>query len=208
MKLFSKHLLVFTVLLMSVCNIIQARPDSESTPSQRLRITVADNRSVYTTVGECNNYENLLRLKQPDGQYKLTAGMLNEGENHIVFHRIDDSGVDSTFARLNLYAEFDYPQTRYIGSINFYGSTAPSSDQTLTTSQLPDNWSTDGSGLVWQSSGYGTITTSSGLSFTVPAGYTQCHPSRYCRKFPSSKIPSVHRPCEPPLQGADLRTNK
>ena len=168
MKLFSKHLLMFAVLFMGVCSITQARPDNESSPARRINLTVEDNRSVYTTVGERNNYENLLRLTQPDGPYQLTAGMLNNGNNHIVFHRIDDQGTDTEFARLNLNAEVAEPESGFMGLLNFYGdgSYAPSSNVTLTNDDLPDNWGTNGSGLVWQTSGYGTLT------FTVPDGYS------------------------------------
>ena len=174
MRPLSKYLLTCAFLLVSMFNIALARPDSELTPSQRIQITVADNRSVYTTVGERNNYENLLRLSQPDGQYQLTAGMLNDGDNNIVFHRIDDQGIDEPFARLNLSTEVTYPDTEYLGILDFYGdgTSAPSSNTTLTNNNLPANWSTDGSGLVWQTSGYGTITTSTGLMFTVPEGYS------------------------------------
>lgn len=170
----SKHLLMFAVFIMSVWNITQARPDNETTPGQRIQISVADNKSVYTTVGERNDYENLLRLSQPDGQYQLTAGMLNDGDNYIMFHRTDELGGDTTFARLNLNNEVNYPETEYLGILNFYGdgSSHPSSNITLTNNDLPANWSTDGSGLIWQTSGYGTINSSTGLSFTVPDGYS------------------------------------
>ena len=165
---------MFAALLLSVCNIAQARPDNESTPAQRINISVADNQSVYTTVSERNDYVNLLRLNQPGGSYKLTAGMLNDGDNNIVIHRIDDQGLDTECARLNLNTEINYPDTEYLGILNFYGdgSSAPSSNTTLTNDYLPDNWGTNGSGLVWQTTGYGTVTSSGGLTFTIPDGYT------------------------------------
>ena len=123
MKLFSKHLLMLTVFFFGVCGITQARPDNESTPARRINLTVEDNRSVYTTVGERNNYENLLRLTQPVGPYQLTAGMLNDGDNHIVFHRIDDQGIVTEFARLNLSAEVTQPQSDFIGLLDLMMST-------------------------------------------------------------------------------------
>lgn len=174
MKSFNQRLLMLTVVLLGACNIIQAQTGNEIAAAQRIKISVADNQSVYSTVDESNHYVNLLQLSQPDGQYQLTAGMLNEGDNHIIFHRIDDHGIDTVFARVNLNAEFEFPESKYIGAINFYGdgTNTPSSDVTLSNADLPDNWGTNGSGLVWQTSGYGTITSTSGLTFTVPAGYS------------------------------------
>ncbi|MBR4828307.1 MAG: hypothetical protein IKZ92_00690 [Muribaculaceae bacterium] len=174
MTRFSYHLLLFALVLMTGWTTAHAQVSPGVTPAERIKLTLVDNKSTYTTVNERNNYENLLRLSQPDSENKLSAGMLNDGDNHIVLHRVDDQGVDNTFARINLNAEVNYPDMEYIGIINFYGdgSSAPSSNLTLTNDYLPDNWSTDGSGLVWQTSGYGTITSSSGLTFTVPDGYT------------------------------------
>ena len=168
MRLLTKHLLMFAMLCTSGWTFAQ------TSPAERINLTLVDNLSTYTTAGERNNYVNSLRINQPDGSYKLTAGMLYDGDNNIVFHRIDNSGNDTEFARVNLNAEIDYPDTEYIGILNFYGdgTSAPSSNTTLTNDYLPDNWGTNGSGLVWQTTGYGTVTSSGGLTFTIPDGYT------------------------------------
>ena len=168
MRLLIKHLLMFAMLCSSGWAFAQ------TSPAERINLTLVDNLSSYTTAGERNNYVNSLRINQPEGSNKLTAGMLNDGDNNIVFHRIDNLGNDTEFARVNLNAEVDYPDTEYIGILNFYGdgSSAPSSNLTMTNDNLPDNWGTNGSGLVWQTTGYGTVTSSGGLTFTIPEGYT------------------------------------
>ena len=92
--------MMFTLLIAAGWTIAQA----QSTPAQRIGLTLEDNRSVYTTVGERNQYENDLRLSQPTGDYQLTAGLLYNGDNNIVLHRIDDQGEDTECARINLNA--------------------------------------------------------------------------------------------------------
>lgn len=146
---------------------IAAQAQSTVNPAERIGLTLVDNKSTFVIDAEQNNYENLLRFNQPTGQSKLTAGMLNEGGNPITLHRIDDKGHDIERARVNLTTSITRPKILSKG-IDFIGSSAPSSNTTLTTSQLPAYWGTNGSGLVWQTSGYGTITSKGGLTFTVP----------------------------------------
>lgn len=164
MKSFYEHLMLSGLL---IAGWITVQAQSTVTSAERIGLTLVDNKSTFVIDAEQNNYENLLRLHQPTGQYNLTAGMLNEGNNPIYFHRIDDNGGDYVFARINLATTITEPQNQSKG-INFAGSTAPSTDKTLTNDNLPAYWGTNGSGLVWQTSGYATITSKGGLTFTVP----------------------------------------
>ena len=171
MKPVSMILLMLVLVLSGMGNIAQARPDNESTPSQRLKITVEDNKSVYTTVGERNDYTNLLRLSQPIGDYKFTAGMLYNGDNPIILHRIDDQGIDTECARINLRTVVTANEEEAIDGIGF-STNPPSSQTTITQAMLPDNWGTNGSNLIWQTSGYAYISGSGGLTYTIPDGYS------------------------------------
>ena len=165
MRLLTKHLLMFAMLCTSGWAFAQ------TSLAQRIDLTLVDNMSSYTTAGELNLYENTLRLNQPSGDNKLTAGMLNDGDNYIVFHRIDDLGNDTEFARINLSAEVTANEQEVIDGISF-SSNPPSSQTTITQAMLPDNWGTDGSNLIWQTNGYAYISGVGGLTYTVPAGYS------------------------------------
>ena len=164
MRLLTKHLLMFAMLCSSGWAFAQ------TSPAERISLTLEDNLSTYTTAGERNNYVNKLRLNQPSGSNKLTAGMLNDGNNYIVFHRIDDQGNDSTFARVNLNAQVTEAEMEVIDGIGF-SSNPPSSQTTITQAMLPDNWGTNGSNLIWQTNGYAYISGQGGLTYTIPAGY-------------------------------------
>ena len=164
MKLLTKHLLMFAMLCSSGWAFAQ------TSPAERISLTLEDNLSTYTTAGERNNYVNKLRLNQPSGSNKLTAGMLNDGNNYIVFHRIDDQGNNSTFARVNLNAQVAEAEMEVIDGIGF-SSNPPSSQTTITQAMLPDNWGTNGSNLIWQTNGYAYISGQGGLTYTIPAGY-------------------------------------
>ena len=165
MRLLTKHLLMFAMLCSSGWTFAQ------TSPAERISLTLEDNRSTYTTSGERNNYVNTLRLNQPSGDNKLTAGMLNDGDNNIVFHRIDDLGNDTEFARINLNTQVTEAEMEVIGGISF-SSNPPSSQTTITQAMLPDNWGTDGSNLIWQTNGYAYISGVGGLTYTIPAGYS------------------------------------
>ena len=165
MKLLTKHLLMFTMLCSSGWAFAQ------TAPAERIGLTLVDNRSTYTTAGERNNYVNTLQLNQPSGENKLSAGMLNEGDNYIVFHRIDDLGDDIAFARMNLSTEVTASEQEVIDGISF-SSTPPSSQTTITQAMLPDNWGTNGSNLIWQTNGYAYISGTGGLTYTIPSGYS------------------------------------
>ena len=169
MTFISKHLLLSSLL---VAGWMVVHAQSNGSVAERIGLAVVDNKSTYVIESEQNNYENQLRLSQAKGQYKLTAGMLNDGANPIVLHRVDDKRGDIECARINLAASVTAPVSDYIGEINFRASAAPSSNTTITNSMLPANWGTDNSSLILQTSGYGTITARGGLTFTIPAGYS------------------------------------
>lgn len=146
-------------------------------PAQRLKLDLVDNRSNFVINEQQGTYENhyvnTLSLSQPTDN-KLTAGMLNEGNNYIVFTRTDDANNATEFARINLNAVKTIPESEVIDIIDFYndGANPPSSQTTITQSMLPDNWGTNGSNLIWQTSGYAYINNVGGLTYTVPAGYS------------------------------------
>lgn len=141
---------------------------------QRINLSLVDNKSTYDVTQEVNNYENSLRISQSTSDYKVTAGMLNDGDNHITFYRADDLGNNVECARVNLSAEVKEQDSEVIDIIAFAGDgmTPPSSQTTITQSMLPDNWGTNNSNLIWQTSGYAYISGQGGLTYTVPAGYS------------------------------------
>ncbi len=171
MYLSLKTLLMPVLLMMTGWTLAQA----QSTPAQRIGLTLEDNRSVYTTVGERNQYENDLRLSQPSGDNNLTAGMLNEGDNYIVFHRIDDKNEDVQFGRINLETTKVVPESQVIDMLDFYqdGGGAHTGSTTITQAMLGDgSWGTNGTNLIWQASGYAYISGQGGFTYTVPEGYS------------------------------------
>ena len=170
MRFFIKTLLLSTLFSTGwmICHA-----QSNGSPSQRLKLVLVDNKSTYDIDGERNYYVNKLRLSQSESAYPLTAGMLNDGNNYITFHRNDNLGRDTTFARINLATEMIY-QPVFAGQIKFSGdgTNLPSSQTTMTQSMLPANWSTDGTNLILQTDGTAYIAGSGGLTFTVPEGYS------------------------------------
>ena len=141
---------------------------------ERIKLTLVDNKSTFLINDNQNDYINTLRINQPDGDYKLTAGMLNLGDNQIVIHRTDDSDNTTDVARINLKAEKTMPASSSIGNIlDFYSDDNPPASATnVTQRMLPANWGTNGTGLQWQTNGCLTITAQGGLTYTVPDGYS------------------------------------
>lgn len=166
--------MTFALLFTAGWTIAQAQSAGAQSPAQRIGLTLEDNRSVYTTVGEQNQYENDLRLNQPTGDYKLTAGLLYNGDNYIVLKRVDDQGEETPAARINLNAVKTVAESEILTILDFYddGNNPPSSQTTITQAMLPDNWGTNGSNLIWKTSGYAYISGQGGLTYTVPAGYS------------------------------------
>lgn len=146
------------------------------TPAQRLNLELVNNVSRYNIDTQQNEYTNTFRLTQPTTDYKLTAGMLKQGDNYITLHRYDDEANDIPFARINLSATTTTPQSEVIDMLDFYqdGEGAHPGSVTLTQADLgsESNWGTDGTNLIWQASGYAYISGAGGFTFTVPAGYS------------------------------------
>lgn len=174
MKFFTKQLLMLFLMLVTWGVLAHAQSTGVLPQAKRIGLTLVDNKSVYTTVGEKNDYENTLRLNQPDGPYKLTAGLLNDGANNIILHRTDTKNGDNEIARINLDATITKPQSSFLSLVDFYnnGSNLPSSQTTITQAMLPANWGTNGTNLIRQTNGYAYISGQGGLTFTVPAGYS------------------------------------
>lgn len=168
-NLYFKHLLLFTMLLVAM----GATAQSTTPVNERIGLSLVDNRSTYDPVGQTNNYVNTLRLNQPKGSNKLTAGMLNEGDNVITVTRTDDSDNSTEVATVNLSATKTVPTSEVIDLLDFYqdGEGAHTGSTTVTQDMLPDNWGTNGSNLIWQASGYAYISGQGGFTYTVPAGY-------------------------------------
>lgn len=139
--------------------------------AERLTLSVADYQSVYDPVAGTNTYTNILDFALGSGDNKITAGMLNAGDNFITFHRLDSKGGDVECARVNLNAVQNGPSEE-VYELDF--STAPSSNTTVTNAALQELggtcWGTDGSNLIWQTNGSAYITGIGGLTFTAPAG--------------------------------------
>ena len=76
---------------------------------ERIKLTLVDNQSDFQIDDSQNDYTNMLRINQPEGDNKLTAGMLSQGDNFIVVHRTDDTGATADVARINLNAEITKP---------------------------------------------------------------------------------------------------
>jgi len=146
------------------------------TPAQRLNLELINNVSHYNIDEQQNEYTNTFRLTQPTTDYKLTAGLLKQGDNYITLHRYDDEANDIPFARINLNAVTTTPKSQVIDMLDFYqdGEGAHSGSVTLTQADLgtDSNWGTNGTNLIWQASGYAYISGTGGFTFTVPAGYS------------------------------------
>ena len=144
---------------------------AQAPAAQRIGLRVVDNKSTFVNDAERNDYENILGFYQLNEDYPITAGMLNEGDNHFIIYRQSEN--DSEFApavRLNLSAKDSIPESSYISAMSF--TDAPSSQTTITQSMLPDNWGTTDDGLIWQTNGSAYVAVSGGLTFTVPEGYS------------------------------------
>ena len=166
------HYLITCSLLIALgwANTL-AQESPTVTPAQRLNLELINNVSRYNIDEQQNEYTNTFRLTQPT-DYKLTAGMLKQGDNYITLHRIDDC----SFARFNLSANITTPKSEVIDLLDFYqdGDGAHTGSTTITQAMLGDdsNWGTNGTNLIWQASGYAYISGAGGFTFTVPTGYS------------------------------------
>lgn len=173
-----KSMIVMFGLLLAVgwTNVMAQQQPSVS-PAQRLTLSVVDNQSLYDADEQTNTYTNTLRLSQADGPFKLTAGLLNDGNNYITIHRLDNTGGDVECLRVNLNTAMQNAEYELVDVLDFYGdgSSAPSTAYDMTAAQLAalsPNWGTDGSGLRMQTNGFAYARSQTGLSFIVPAGYS------------------------------------
>ena len=170
------HYLITCSLMIAIgwANAL-AQESPTVTPAQRLNLELINNVSRYNIDEQQNEYTNTFQLTQPT-DYKLTAGMLKQGDNYITLHRYDDEANDIPFARINLSATTTTPQSEVIDMLDFYqdGEGAHSGSVTLTQADLgtDSNWGTNGTNLIWQASGYAYISGAGGFTFTVPAGYS------------------------------------
>jgi hypothetical protein len=159
-----------------------AQGTSTTTPAQRLQLDVVDYESDFDKDNEVNVYTNTLSFTMGNGNQKVTAGMLNEGDNLIKIHRLGSDGSNTEVVRVNMNANVTTPKTELIDVLDFYGdgSNKPSGTTTITSSTIGNftnstNWGTNGSNLIWQTSGYGYISGQGGLTYTVPAGYSNAN---------------------------------
>lgn len=170
MNLFVKNLLI-PGLLISVSGICALAQQSTPTPAQRLKLTVVDNKSDFIVSDVENHYVNTLQVSQADGPFKLTAGLLYNGDNYIVLHRMDNQDNDIECARINLNTEVKVPITETVGAIDFYNNFTHQ-DTYLTAADLADypGWGTseNGEGLAMQTNGYAYTRDVDGLTFTIP----------------------------------------
>ena len=144
---------------------------AQSPTAQRIGLRVVDNKSTFNNNAELNEYENILGLYQLNEDYPITAGMLNQGDNHITLYR-QGQGEDefAPAVRINLSAQDSIPTPKYLSALSF--TNAPSTQTTITAAMLPDNWGTTTDGLIWQTNGSAYIAASGGLTYTVPEGYS------------------------------------
>lgn len=155
--------LLFSLLLMTGWANALAQGTATETPAQRLKLTLVDNKSTFNIDDEVNHYENTLRLGQADGNNKLTAGLLKEGDNYIVISRQGDTEANATeVARVNLNANIVKREAEILTDIEL----------TSTTLNEP-GWSVSNNRALSYSGTYGCCRISSGYSitYTIPQGY-------------------------------------
>lgn len=132
-------------------------------PAQRLKLDLVDNVSTFNIDDQQNEYVNTLRLSQPTDN-KLTAGMLNEGDNYIVFSRQGDTETAPTeFARINLNATSQKRDAAILTDIELTSTTLNATGWTMSSNALQ------------YSSTYGCCRIRSGSSYyiryTIPQEY-------------------------------------
>ena len=162
-----KTILHITCGLLLATGWANALAQGTTSPAQRLNLELVDNVSNYNIATQQNEYTNTLQFALGSGNQKVTASMLNEGDNIITFHRLDNTGGDVECARVNLNAAH-----AEVGNLDFSSYTAPSSDQEIT--DLPTGWSTENGNVILQTNGSGYIPSAANstfLAFTVPNGY-------------------------------------
>ena len=167
------HYLTCSLLLMTGWANALAQAAPTTSPVQRLNLELVDNQSTFVIDeenGNRNEYTNTFRLTQPT-DYKLTAGMLNEGDNYITVSRqgIKDGetiGDPTDFARINLQADITKHEAEELTDITL-SSTSAFIGQA--------GWSLSGSATqtLYYSSSYNGCSINSGyyIRYTIPEGY-------------------------------------
>ena len=164
----TKLTMILSGLLLTVGWSPAVAQQPAESPTQRLALTVVDNKSVYDINAQTNTYTNILRLSQPAGSNKLTAGMLKAGDNFITITRQgikdgENAGPAADIARLNLNAEIVKGEVETLSQLTLSSTTVNQS-----------GWSASGlRSAGWGSSGYYIRSGNNyHLTYTIPAGYT------------------------------------
>ncbi len=124
--------MLFSLLLATGWMNALAQGSIAASPVERLKLTLVDNKSTYHIDEQKNYYENTLRLDQPDGTYKLTAGMLNQGNNFIIISRKADTESEAKdVARINLRAVMSGTNITVTPAKSFYSDNEWSVDEAI-----------------------------------------------------------------------------
>lgn len=160
-----KTITLLTGMLISACwmsTLGQETPTIE--PLQRLRLTLVDNESDFSPVDMQNTYKNTLRLSQPEGDCKFSAGLLKQGDNYITITRQGNSETQAAeVARVNLQADI---VKREDAQLSYLELTSTTVNQ--------DGWTYRGIGRTGTNGNYRYYIQSGDnnhLTYTIPAGY-------------------------------------
>ena len=160
------HYLTCSLLLMTGWIHAFSQGTPTTSPAQRLNLELVNNQSTFVIDeenGNRNEYTNTFRLTQPE-TYKLTAGMLNEGDNFITLSRQGDTETEpSEVARINLNTNIVKREAEILTDIE------------LTSTSLNETgWSVSNArNTLTYSNTYGCCRINSGydITYTIPQGY-------------------------------------
>lgn len=164
-----KTILHITCGLLLATGWANALAQGTNSPAQRLNLELVDNVSNYNIATQQNEYTNTLRLSQPTSDNKLTAGMLNNGDNIITIARqgIKDGANEGNavdFASINLNAQIYTLSAQ--SEITFIDYEEYSSSAVTLTAP----WASSG---LTRGGTYNYFRISSGgyIQYTIPEGY-------------------------------------
>lgn len=168
-----KTILHITCGLLLATGWANALAQGTTSPAQRLNLELVDNVSNYNIATQQNEYTNTLRLSQPTSDNKLTAGMLNNGDNLITVTRqgVKDGqnvGNPADVASINLSATITTPE--FIENISEIDFSTYTSGSTIT---LTAPWSSSSltRATYGTYSGKARIGSNGYIRYTVPAQY-------------------------------------